>query len=111
MYSIAHFNNANNQTTTLIVHNDGRDTVNGHIHFWDDSGNLLASFLLGPQPTPSLAPKQTYTLDTSSLPGLAGTSGSITISNDGRYGVLSGKAVELDVEGGVAIETPLEPRK
>jgi hypothetical protein len=110
-YSIARFNNTGGQTTTVVLQNNGKDTVNGLIHFWDGVGNLLASAALGPPPYNRLEPKQTYSLDTSTIAGVAGQGGSITISNDGRYGVLSGKAVSIDAVAGLVFETPLEPRK
>jgi len=39
---------------------------------------------------------RTAVLNTGTVPGVAGKSGSIIVNNDGRYGVLTGKAVALE---------------
>jgi hypothetical protein len=49
-------------------------------------------------------------LNTSALPGAAGVHGAITISHDGGYGQLAGKAVALEPATGFTFETALVPR-
>jgi len=50
-------------------------------------------------------------LNTSTLPALQGQAGAITISHDGRYGALQGKAVAVEPATGFTFDTPLEPRR
>jgi hypothetical protein len=57
----------------------------------------------------SLGPKEVLTLNTASVPALAGRAGSITVSNDGRYGDLSGKAIALEPATGFGFDTPMQP--
>jgi hypothetical protein len=47
-------------------------------------------------------------IDTTSLVG--SLSGSITVSHDGPYGALAGKAVALDPATGLSYDTPLTTR-
>jgi hypothetical protein len=103
-YSVPRFNNNATQTTLLMVQNTSDRIVNGGMHFWSGGGALLgtASF--------SLAPKQLLVQNTASLAFAAGANGSITVSNDGRYGDLAGKAVALEPGTGFTFETALSPR-
>jgi len=43
----------------------------------------------------TMGPKAAFVVNTSTVPGVAG-SGTITLSHDGPYGVLVGKAVALE---------------
>jgi uncharacterized repeat protein (TIGR01451 family) len=103
-YAIPRFNNTAGQVTVLVVQNHGDKPVAGNIWFWSTTGTLLASRSL------ALGPKATMVLDTTTVPGVSGTSGSITVSNDGPYGALGGKAVALDPSTGFSFDTPLAPR-
>jgi hypothetical protein len=60
---------------------------------------LLASSDFG------LAAKQTLVLDTTSVAALVGASGTVTISHDGRYGDLVGKAVALEAASGFSFDS------
>ena len=102
--SIARFNNAGNQVSVLVLKNGARRTVGGHAHFWSPLGTLLAS-------TPfALAAGAAISLNTSTLPGLAGQGGSLTVSHDGRYGDLEGKAVAVEPSTGFTFDTSLRYR-
>ena len=67
------------------------------------TGSLLASrpFGLGPHASPGA--ERVTTL----VPGSAGT---ITVTHDGGYGVLAGKAVAIEPATGVSFDTPLTVR-
>jgi hypothetical protein len=49
-------------------------------------------------------------VSTASLAGLAGQSGSIRVTHDGRYGELMGKAVAIEPGTAFTFDTPLIPR-
>jgi len=103
-YSIPRFNNAGSQITVLLLQNPAAYAITGNIRFWSASGNLLGS-----QPF-SLAPRQTLVLNTATVPGVAGQSGTITISHDGRYGDLAGKTVALEPSTGFSFDSPMTAR-
>jgi Calx-beta domain len=98
------FNNANSQVTVLQVQNTTGGTVAGTVWFWSAAGALLASEPL------SLAPHGSTAIATSALAGLAGQSGSLTITSDAPYGALTGKAVALEPATGLTFDALLEPR-
>jgi hypothetical protein len=58
----------------------------------------------------TLAPKALLTVNSASVAALQGKGGTITVSNDGRYGDLAGKAISLEPATGFAFDTPMEPR-
>jgi hypothetical protein len=104
-YSIPRFNNAGGgQFTVLVIQNPARYTISGHAWFWDGTGALLHALPF------SLAPKAVFTLNTASVTALLGRAGTITVSNDGRYGDLSGKAISLEPATGFGFDTPMAPR-
>jgi hypothetical protein len=103
-YSVPRFNNNVTQTTILLVQNTSDRQVNGGVHFWSVGGGLLGSSPF------TLATKQLLVQNTASLAFAAGTTGSITVSHDGRYGDLAGKAVALEPATGFTFETALTPR-
>ena len=103
-YAIARFNNSATQLTVLTVQNPGDTTVSARAHFWSASGALLRA-----QPF-TLAPKALYVLITSTVPELAGRSGSITVSSDAPYGMLRGKSVALEPATGFSFDDVMRPR-
>lgn len=103
-YSIPRFNNSTTQITLLLVQNTSSRSVVAGAHFWSSTGTLLGTMTFG------LTPKQLLVQNTASLPFAAGANGSITISHDGRYGDLSGKAVSLEPATGFTFDTTMEPR-
>jgi hypothetical protein len=104
-YSVPRFNNSGSQLTVVIVQNTGAVTVNGHIYFWNAAGTRLAThdFTLGP--------KQLLVLQTPTVPGVAGASGSITMSHDGPHGILAGKTVALEPSTGFSFDSPMEVKR
>ena len=101
-YRVPRFNNSASQVTVLLVQNPGEETVAGHVWYWDAGGALAAS-----QPF-SVGPRASLVLNTSqAAPGMGGA---ITISHDGRYAALDGKAVSVEPATGFSFDTPLLPR-
>jgi hypothetical protein len=102
--SIARFNNAGSQVTVIVLHNPTNANVSGHIRFWSASGVLLSNQTL------ALAPRATLVLNTATLPGLQGQSGSVTVAHDAPYGALAGKSVALEPATGFSFDSPMSPR-
>jgi len=103
-YAIPRFNNSGTQITVLILQNPTDYTIGGTVYFWSASGTLLGSSAF------NLVKKQTLVLATSTVAGVSGQSGAITVSHDGRYGDLSGKAVALEPATGFSFDSPMVPR-
>jgi hypothetical protein len=102
--SIARFNNSATQLTVLSIQNPSEATVAARAHFWSAGGALLHA-----RPF-TLTPRALFVLNTSTVPELAGRSGSITISSDAPYGVLRGKAVALEPATGFTFDDVMRPR-
>jgi uncharacterized repeat protein (TIGR01451 family) len=102
--SIARFNNSASQVTVLVLQNTTSAPVTGKIDFWDAGSSLLASTSF------TLTDHQALTLNTSTIPEVAGHSGSITVTNDAPYGALAGKAVAVEPSTGFTFDTELRPR-
>ena len=99
--AVPRFNNAGTQLTVLILQNPTDGTIAGTAYFWDIAGTQLA---LHPF---TLVARSTLVLNTATVPGLAGQSGTITVGHDGRYGDLSGKAVALEPATGFSFDSPM----
>jgi uncharacterized repeat protein (TIGR01451 family) len=104
-YMVPRFNNSGSQLTVLLLQNPGPVTVNGLIHFWSPAGAALGSR------TFTLGPKELLVLPTSSVPGVAGASGTITVVHDGPYGSLTGKTVALEPSTGFSFDSPMEAKR
>jgi hypothetical protein len=106
--AIPRFNNSGSQVSILLLQNAGtgsmQPAVNGHVWFWNASGVLLGATAF------SLGPAESLSLNTSTVPGAAGTNGAVTISHDGRYGQLAGKITALEPTTGFTFDTPLVSR-
>jgi hypothetical protein len=101
-YSIARFNNSATQVTVLVIQNTSVDPVTGTVWLWNAAGALVSS-----QPL-TLAANSTLVLNTSGIaPGVGGT---ITVTTDGRYGSLSGKAVAVEPATGFTFDTAMTPK-
>ena len=104
--TVPRFNQSGTQTTILILQNTTDTTITGHVYFWSAAGTLLnaggALF--------SVAAHGAVVLSAGSVPGVPGQSGTATITHDGRYGGLSGKAVALEPSTGFTFDTPVLPR-
>jgi len=104
-YSIPRFNNAGSQVTVLILQNTSpQEFVTGHAYFWSSNGTLLATVPF------ALNGHQMMVSNTAGVPGLQGVGGSITITSDGRYGQLTGKAVALEPSTGFSFDTLMLPQ-
>jgi hypothetical protein len=102
--SLARWNNSASQITVVILQNRGTEPVSGEIAFWAGNGTLLhvAPF--------ALASQGIFSLNTASVAALLGASGSISVAHDGRFGILSGKAVAVEPATGFTFDTELRAR-
>jgi hypothetical protein len=100
--SLTRINNAGSQVTVVILQNTTASAVQGRVHFWTVSGTAAGS---GSAFT--LPPRGVTVISTVTLPGLPGFSGSATVTHDGAYGALAGKAVALEPATGFSFDTPL----
>ena len=96
------YNNSATQVTILILQNTADVAVSGHVEFWDGSGALVAESAF------NMGPRGAFVLNTATV--ASGVSGTLTVSHDGAYGVLVGKAVALETATGFAFDTALQPR-
>jgi len=103
-YSIPRFNNSGTQVSVLLLQNPAGYTIHGHAWFWKSSGVLLGQLPF------TLAPKQTLVVNTSTIVGVAGQGGTLTVSHDGRYGDLAGKTVALEPSSGFSFDSPMTAR-
>jgi opacity protein-like surface antigen len=101
-YAVPRFNNAGSQITVLVLQNPTSGDVAGSVRFWDAGGTLLFTRDF------TMAAKASLILQTQI--DVPGTSGSVTIANDARYGELHGKAIGLEPATGFSFDTTLEPR-
>jgi hypothetical protein len=98
---VARFNNAGGQGTVLVLQNPGAAAVTGQVYLWSAAGALLGSAPF------TLPPRGSLALNTATVAGAAGQTGSITVAHDAPYGVLTGKAVALEPATGFSFDTPL----
>jgi predicted CxxxxCH...CXXCH cytochrome family protein len=101
---VPRFNNGIQQVTFLLLQNATGAPVAATIDFWAEDGQRIAT-----QAT-KLPPHGLLVLDTPSVPGVDGVSGSATITSDAPYGGLTGKAVAVDRANGFSFDSPLEYR-
>lgn len=102
--TIPRFNNSASQVTVVVIQNTGPEPVDGRLYFWSPAGALLH------QQTIALAPRALFSLNTSGVAALSGTSGSITLASDAPYGTLAGKAVALEPATGYSFDSVMAPR-
>lgn len=102
--ALARFVASATQTSVVTLQNRGAVVVNGHVDFWSASGAALGSRSF------TLAPAASVTFDVATVTGVAGQSGSATVTHDGGYGDVVGKAVALEPATGFTFDTPLLPR-
>jgi hypothetical protein len=103
-YSVPRYNNVGSQATVLVLHNVSELAIAGNVHLFNTTGTRVGNQAF------TLPVNNHLVLNTASIPGGAGTSGVITVSHNGRYGSLSGKAVVLDPSTGFSFDTPLVPK-
>jgi hypothetical protein len=102
---VSRFNNSATQVTILVLQNPGESTLSGHARFWDVAGTLVGTQAF------SLGPRGAFVVNTATIPGVSGVGGTLTLSHDGGYGALVGKAVALETATGFTFDTELEPRR
>jgi hypothetical protein len=102
-YSGARFNNTSGQATFLLLQNPTDHEFECVIYFYSQFGGLFSVT------SELLSPKETAVIDTRDVVDLI--VGSMTITHDGGYGDLVGKAVAVDPATGFSFDTPLEPRR
>jgi hypothetical protein len=100
--AIPRFNNAGSQVTVLLIQNPASYTIGGVSFFWDSAGTLL-----GQSPF-SLPAHGLLTLNTASI--APGVGGSVTVTHDGRFSDLVGKAVALEPSTGFSFDSLMVPR-
>jgi hypothetical protein len=98
---IPRFNNSGSQVTVLILQNATDQPILANADFWDASGALVHT------EATTLGPRAVALVNTATVSALAGTSGSITVTYDGAYGALAGKAVALEPSTGFSFDSPL----
>jgi hypothetical protein len=103
-YALPRYNNVGGQVTVLIMHNVSELPVTGNVHFFNTAGTAVANQAF------TLAVNAHLVLNTASVAGAGGTSGVATVSHNGRFGALAGKAVVLDPGTGFSFDTPLGPK-
>jgi len=102
--AVPRFNNGGSQITVLVLQNPTAQPVAGTIYFWSVAGALLGSSPL------ALAPAAALVLNTASVPGVAGASGTVTVAHDAPYGALAGKTVAVEPATGFTFDAPLVVR-
>lgn len=101
-YAVPRYNNSATQQTVLVLQNTRARAVTGAVRFFAGTGGApIASHAF------TLAPRAVLVLNTSTLPALAGASGSALVAHDGGYGALAGKAVALEPGTGFTFDTPI----
>ena len=103
-YGFPRFNNSASQFTILVIQNTSDRVVYFNAHFFDINGVLQGTN------SQNIMPFGSTVLNTSTVPGVAGKSGSIIVNNDGRYGVLIGKAIALEPATGFTFDTQMVAR-
>ena len=87
----------------MLLQNRSPETVEGVLWFWSGGSLLSAQPFL-------LPPRASHVLNSATVAALAGRAGSITVTHDGTYGAIAGKAVALEPATGFSFDTPLEYR-
>jgi hypothetical protein len=103
-YTIPRFNNTGTQSTVLLVQNTTNRAVAGRAYFWGTNGALLG------QSSFTIDPHALLLLPVASVGGTSGQGGSVTVTHDGGYGALAGKAVSLEPAAGYSFDSPMSPR-
>jgi hypothetical protein len=103
-YRVPRYNNSGTQNTILLISNTTSQPVQGTAAFFSGAGVHLADVPF------TIAPHATFVSNTSTVPGLGGTSGSILVSNDAPFGAIAGKAVALEPATGFTFDTAMVPR-
>ena len=98
-YTAPRWNSSGGQVTVFLISNVTQGTINGEIYFHNNAGTLLHT-----QPF-VLSGGQLYSLNTGTIPALAGLAGHAYVAHTAGYGGLSGKAVALEAATGFSFDT------
>ncbi len=99
------FNNAGGQGTVIFLQNRGTSPAAVRAWFWDAAGALLGSQAAA-VPARGLA-----VVNATTVPGVEGRSGSVTVTHDAGYDGLAGKAALVDPVGGFSFDAAATPRE
>jgi hypothetical protein len=99
--SIPRFNNGGGQITVLVLQNLVDAPVTATAYFWSTTGALLGSQVI------NLQARQSTALNTSTVGGVSGQGGSITIAHTAGYAGLTGKTVALDPANGFSFDAAM----
>jgi hypothetical protein len=102
-YAVPRWNNSSTQVTVFLLQNNTSTPVSSFVYFFGASGTLLHTEPIG------IAADGLAVFNTSTVPALAGQSGSARIAQTGGLGALSGKAVSLEPGTGFTFDTALIP--
>ena len=95
------FNNVGGQGTVVLLQNHSSEPISGRLLLWQPSGPLGHA---EPFTVPARGALAVNTL------ALLPSSGTLTVTHDGPYGALVGKAVSLEPATGFSFDTPLTSR-
>lgn len=99
--SAPRFNNVNGQGTVVLLQNATGQPISGRLLFWRPQG------WLGHDAPFTVPARGGIAINTLAIYPVSGT---LTVTHDGPYGGLVGKAVALEPATGFAFDTPLTPR-
>lgn len=102
---IPRFNNTGGQGTVLFLQNRAAVPVSARALFWNASGMAITAHSLT-VPARGLA-----VVDTTTMPGGQDQSGSVTITHDGGYDGLAGKAALVDPVNGFSFDAAATSRE
>lgn len=102
--TVPRYNNFGGQVTVLIIQNTAQMGVFGNAYLWTVAGGDTPVTTVGF----GLGARQTSVINLATVNGgvANGTSGTITITHDGRYGQLAVKAVALQPSTGFSFDSP-----
>ena len=102
--AIPRYNQTGTQSTVIVLQNPTSYAIAGTVYFWNSAGALLNS---APVAVPA---KGAFVLAAGSVASVPGTSGTLTIAHNARYGDLTGKAVAIEPGTGFTFDTPAVSR-
>jgi hypothetical protein len=100
--TLERFNNVAPQGTVAILNNPGERPLDTAVWFWNASGSLIGFTAF------QIPPRGVHVIDTTQI--VPNASGSMTVTSNTAYGVLTGKAAVLDPVNGPAQDVILRPR-
>ena len=100
--AVPRYNNAGGQVTILLAQNPTHYPAIATVYLWDATGALVTSFAV------TIPPKGASVTNLAAVNGgvASNTSGTITITNDARYGDLAIKSVAVDPATGFSFDSP-----